>query len=312
LKLKIEAKNGSVAWKSPSNIAIVKYWGKYGNQMPSNPSLSFTLSNSYTQTSVDFDVDPKRNGFEMTFSFEGKPAPKFENKIKGFFTKNAADFPYLNHLKLSISSSNSFPHSAGIASSASAMSALALCMVSIESRVFGGFADKKQFRTRASHLARLASGSAARSVYGGLVCWGESESVADSSNYYAVPIADGVHPVFATFQDAILIVDSSEKSVSSSVGHNLMVGHPYPAQDRDASEHVCSGEPLSQCLDGILYRKIESRNARRRLCHQRSRRSDRNLLLHRILLQRVLQTLCPRLPNTRPTRLSSVQFFGLI
>ena len=64
-----------------------------------------------------------------------------------------------------------------------------------------------------------------------------------------------------------------------------------PAQDRDASEHVCSGEPLPLCLDGILYGKIESRNARRRLFHRRSRRSDRNLLLHRILPQRASQTL---------------------
>jgi len=195
--------------------------------MPNNPSLSFSLSKSCTETKVDFDVDPSRNGLELDFQFEGKAEKKFEAKIRNFLTKNSADFPYLNHLKLGIESSNTFPHSAGIASSASSMSALALCLVSIESRVFGGFSDKKQFRTRASHLARLASGSASRSVYGGLVCWGESESVADSSDYYAVPIADDIDPVFNTFQDAILIVDSAQKSVSSTAGHKMMVNHPY-------------------------------------------------------------------------------------
>ncbi len=257
MKLKVEAKSGSVAWKSPSNIAIVKYWGKYGNQMPSNPSLSFTLSKSFTKTAVDFDVDPKRRELELDFKFEGESAPKFETKIRSYLTKNAADFPYLSHLKLSISSENSFPHSAGIASSASSMSALALCMVSIESRMFGGFADKKQFRTRASHLARLASGSAARSVFGGLVCWGQSESVYESSDYYAVPVNEDIDHVFSTFQDAILIVDSAQKSVSSTAGHKLMVGHPFSEMRYfTARQHVEDLKNIMQAGDVKGFGKI--------------------------------------------------------
>ncbi|MCA1747855.1 MAG: hypothetical protein LC655_09175, partial [Bacteroidales bacterium] len=35
---------GSVGWESPSNIAIVKYWGKYPGQIPANSSLSVTLA----------------------------------------------------------------------------------------------------------------------------------------------------------------------------------------------------------------------------------------------------------------------------
>ena len=46
--------NGIVKWNSPSNIALVKYWGKKDNQIPQNPSISFTLSESYTTTSVEF------------------------------------------------------------------------------------------------------------------------------------------------------------------------------------------------------------------------------------------------------------------
>lgn len=222
-----EAQSGKVEWQSPSNIAIVKYWGKHGNQMPANPSLSFTLSTSYSQTAMEFDVDPSRKAFEMNFAFEGEAAPKFGERIRQYFERNSADFPYLNNLKLNISSKNSFPHSAGIASSASAMSALAMCITSIESRLFGGFAEKSMFRMRASHLARLASGSAARSVYGGLVAWGESESIADSSDYYAVPVNDNLHDTFRSFHDTILIVDASEKKVSSTAGHKLMNNHPY-------------------------------------------------------------------------------------
>ena len=39
---------GAIRWRSPSNIAIVKYWGKHGVQLPQNPSLSFTLSSAAT------------------------------------------------------------------------------------------------------------------------------------------------------------------------------------------------------------------------------------------------------------------------
>ena len=50
---------GIVKWNSPSNIALVKYWGKKDNQIPQNPSISFTLSKSFTTTSVEFK--PKKN-----------------------------------------------------------------------------------------------------------------------------------------------------------------------------------------------------------------------------------------------------------
>ena len=255
--MNIEPKNGKVTWQSPSNIAIVKYWGKHGNQLPANPSLSFTLTNAHSTTTVEYDVDPERTAFELSFLFEGKENDKFQKRIANYFKGNSADFPYLKHLKLKVSSENSFPHSAGIASSASAMSALALCLTSIESRMFGGFEGKQQFRTRASHLARLASGSAARSIYGGLVCWGETESVADSSDYFAVPIAEDIDPVFSTFQDAILIVSDEEKPVSSSLGHKLMNNHPY-AQMRYyvARNHVEQLKAIMQEGDVKAFGKI--------------------------------------------------------
>ena len=44
----------SFSWESPSNIALVKYWGKNPDQTPKNPSISFTLSDCKTTTSVLF------------------------------------------------------------------------------------------------------------------------------------------------------------------------------------------------------------------------------------------------------------------
>ena len=76
---------GDVAWRSPSNIAIVKYWGKYGNQLPQNPNISFTLSKAYSETSVAFQPKAIENAEpNIDFLFEGKENPKFRDKIVKF------------------------------------------------------------------------------------------------------------------------------------------------------------------------------------------------------------------------------------
>lgn len=53
-----ETKPDTVSWRSPSNIAIIKYWGKHGMQLPLNPSISFTLQTAHTNTVIDFS--PKK------------------------------------------------------------------------------------------------------------------------------------------------------------------------------------------------------------------------------------------------------------
>lgn len=71
--------NGIVKWKSPSNIALVKYWGKKDNQIPQNPSISFTLSKSHTTTSVEFK--PKKNNENnILFDFHDIKKPPFWSK----------------------------------------------------------------------------------------------------------------------------------------------------------------------------------------------------------------------------------------
>ena len=217
----------SVSAISPSNIAIVKYWGKHGNQLPNNPSISFTLSRCHTETQISF----KEKGgetYNMEFLFEGKESPKFKEKIDKYLIDNQEYFGFLKGLDLRVDSSNSFPHSSGIASSAASMSALVLCLLQIE-KIVNQDVTPIDMR-KASFLSRLASGSAARSVFPVMALWGATPSVSDSSDEYAVPLADTVNPVFKTYHDSILIVSNKEKSVSSRVGHSLMNGHPLAEQ----------------------------------------------------------------------------------
>lgn len=230
--------HGKVAWRSPSNIALIKYWGKYGIQLPKNPSLSFTLSKSFTETHILF----KRSKGEpqRAFLFDNKPNEAFAARIWKYVDSLLPIFPYLTQLDIHIKSHNSFPHSAGIASSASAMSALALCLVDMEKELFGTPNTENAFYAKASYIARLGSGSASRSVYGDYTLWGENTSVqANSSQDFAVPLELELHGPFKVLRDTILIVDQGPKSVSSSIGHSLMEQHPF-TDDRlkQADKHL--------------------------------------------------------------------------
>ncbi len=215
-----------VGWKSPSNIALIKYWGKRGDQLPCNPSLSFTLSSAYTETSVYYSPrkDSHRDAISMTFQFEGNPAPSFQQKIHRLFTRLEKDLPFLKEFHFDIRSRNSFPHSSGIASSASAFSALALCLSSIAEQMN---CMKSDFFREASILARLGSGSACRSLFGKAALWGETSAMPGSSDQHAIPVGELLHPVFTDYRDAILLIDDAEKKVSSTRGHKLMENHPF-------------------------------------------------------------------------------------
>lgn len=239
---------GSITWRSPSNIAIIKYWGKYGQQLPRNPSLSLTLAASCTDTQLEYALreDGAAAGISLDFSFQGEENTAFQIKVLDYLTSLLPIFPFLNQLQLTIKTGNSFPHSAGIASSASGMSALALCLCSLEDLLFGTLQDPAEYDRKASYLARLGSGSACRSIFPHAALWGESPLVPGSSNEYAVPMGDQIHPAFKDFHDDILIVSQSEKAVSSRAGHALMDGNPY-AEVR----YVQARTRLAQLLEAL-------------------------------------------------------------
>ena len=216
---------GKVGWQSPSNIALVKYWGKKGKQIPQNPSISFTLSECCSETFISFE---KADRLDFRFFFEGKENPAFGAKIEKFLIDYQAFFPFINQLSLTIESRNTFPHSSGIASSASSMSAFVMGLIEIErSLSLSKGRPVNMDLKKASYFSRLASGSAARSVYPKMALWGATDCYKDSSDEYAVSLADDIHPVFKTYRDSILIVSGEQKSVSSRAGHALMEGNPY-------------------------------------------------------------------------------------
>ncbi|OAD45304.1 diphosphomevalonate/mevalonate 3,5-bisphosphate decarboxylase family protein [Polaribacter atrinae] len=226
-----KSKNNSVekasfTWQTPSNIALVKYWGKSNPQIPKNASISFTLNNCHTITTIDFEKKETSEKVDFDLFFEGKQKDAFKPKIAEFFTRIQEYCPYIFDYKMTINSENSFPHSSGIASSASGLSAIAMCLMSLESALNPDLSAEK-INKKASFLARLGSGSASRSIEGPMVVWGKHPEIEGSSDLFGVKFPYKVHSIFENYQDAILLVDKGEKQVSSTVGHNLMHNHPY-------------------------------------------------------------------------------------
>lgn len=247
-KLPVEYRCG---FSAPSNIALVKYWGKYPTQLPANPSISFTLNTCKTETYVSIvQSEHELKNFDIDVFVDGKANESFKPKILSFFKRIESYFGFLKHYHFKIETSNSFPHSSGIASSASGFAALAACLVKIE-QVLAENNDEFNW-DKASFLARLGSGSAARSTKGPLMVWGKHDEIDGSEDEIAIAFSQ-IDPVFENYQDVILLVDKGQKKVSSTVGHGLMNAHPY-AQARFNQAH----DNMSKLLIALEKGDVES------------------------------------------------------
>ena len=242
--------SASFEWSAPSNIALVKYWGKKENQIPANPSISFTLNNCKTITKLEVVKKSETNSFSFDLLFEGKPKEDFKPKIQKFLERIEIYLPFLKDYHFTIDTKNTFPHSSGIASSASGMAALAMNLMSLE-KILNPEMTEGYFYQKASLLARLGSGSACRSIKGQVVVWGNHTNIPGSSDLFGVEFPNAIHTNFKDFQDTILLVDKGEKQVSSTVGHDLMHSHPF-AERRFAQAHENLDQMISIFENGNL------------------------------------------------------------
>lgn len=217
--------NQVVSATCPSNIALIKYWGKYTNQIPANPSISYTLNHCNTQTSMEFLANEP---FSVQTFLAGNEELKFAEKIEKYFRNIEPYLPWILKGKYIIKTENTFPHSSGIASSASGFGAIAGCLMELDKMFSSEIRDTSFDLKKASFLARLGSGSACRSLYNGLVVWGKTNEVEGSSDLFAVKYPDSaIHPIFKNFNDWVLLIHEGQKTVSSTVGHGLMNTNPY-------------------------------------------------------------------------------------
>ena len=188
--------------RAHTNIALIKYWGKRNDELflPMNSSLSLTLDDFYTDTEVVLDSDFTSDTF---FLNDVKQDDKETEKITKFLNlfRNEVNIK----TKACVKSYNHVPTAAGLASSASAFSALAGAM----NQASGLNLDPKTLST----YARRGSGSATRSIYGGFVEWymGEDDL---SETSHAIPVDDASWDIGMI----VIAVNTGRKKLSSRVG----------------------------------------------------------------------------------------------
>ena len=187
-----------------ANIAFIKYWGNRPGELnlPLNPSISMTLDSCVTTTSVEA-ISAAADEARIGGSVPNEKALARTVKFLDALRRRAGSAQ-----RLRVVSENSFPTGCGIASSASGFAALAAAA----SATLGKRADAVEL----SRLARLGSGSAARSIMGGFVelLAGETHEAC-----HAIQLADEAW--WPELRDVVAVLSGAEKTTSSAEGHKL-------------------------------------------------------------------------------------------
>eukprot|EP00316_Scyphosphaera_apsteinii_P008307 CAMPEP_0119346880 /NCGR_PEP_ID=MMETSP1333-20130426/108234_1 /TAXON_ID=418940 /ORGANISM="Scyphosphaera apsteinii, Strain RCC1455" /LENGTH=452 /DNA_ID=CAMNT_0007359401 /DNA_START=72 /DNA_END=1430 /DNA_ORIENTATION=- len=217
----------SLTIASPTNIAVIKYWGKRNSKLnlPINSSVSVTLNQQDLRTvttvcaSRDFGKDRLwLNGKEEDVSGNKRVQAVFKevrayagdlfDLKSGHLLVKRSEWP---EMKVHVISTNNFPTAAGLASSAAGYAALTFALAQL-------FAVPKTVNL--STIARQGSGSACRSLAGGFVAW-DMGSKDDGSDSSARQVAPASH--WPELQVLILVVSDSKKTVSSTAGMDISV-----------------------------------------------------------------------------------------
>ena len=207
--------------KGPINIALIKYWGKDNEELitPLNNSISLTLDTNifYTETKVIINIldkESKEKENKISLTINGNKS-KVTSRIKNIFTKylqlKVPICQELSQKKLDIiiESTNTFPIASGCASSASSMATLVTAIHSalkLDETILP--------KIELTKIARVGSGSACRSIFGGICEWikeGGNDSHAIQlydENYWDLGIK-------------LIIVNQKEKDISSSLGMKI-------------------------------------------------------------------------------------------
>jgi diphosphomevalonate decarboxylase len=214
-----------------ANIAFIKYWGNRDDKLrlPANPSLSMNLAGLETETTVEFNDGWERD--EVIIGGEAQSGPPRERVVAQLDVVRARAGL---SLRARVDSRTNFPSGTGIASSASAFAALALAAVTA--------AGLRLSEAELSALARLGSGSAARSIPGGFVEWTMGEEGRPETSF-ATTIAPADH---WDLRDVIAVVSQKHKGVGSTSGHALAKTSPL-----QAARVATVPERLARCREAV-------------------------------------------------------------
>ncbi|MBM3231074.1 diphosphomevalonate decarboxylase [Candidatus Peregrinibacteria bacterium] len=233
--------------RSTPNIALIKYWGNRNDDLRlcAAGSTSMTLDGPYVDVSVEcadtFSVSShnKKLGEKDIARFS-----KTYELIKTYLTAQSSQLRAQSSLSISIDSH--IPPSIGLASSAAVFSALA--------KAIAGLLDTGLTDEQISVMARLGSGSAARSIFGGFAALTNHESrianneLIDTSTAYQIATSE-----HWPLHDIIIVPSMDEKKVGSTEGHAAAWSSPHFRDRLSAIEH----HRLQDCIDAIREKDFE-------------------------------------------------------
>ena len=208
-----------VTVSAPTNIACIKYWGKADVKWntPTNDSVSVTLDQDDLRAVTTAAASPLfekdrlwLNGVEDENAFQNK---RFRACVDGVKALSKEPKKWKD-LHVHVSSYNTFPTAAGLASSAAGYAALVAALAEL-------FDAKEQYPGQLSAIARQGSGSACRSLYGGFVAWRKGGTKVDWSDSIAVQIANEHH--WPELRAIIMVVSHLKKDTSSTAGMSTSV-----------------------------------------------------------------------------------------
>ena len=217
---------------APANIALAKYWGKRDRvlNLPVNGSLSISLGAHGSRTTI-------RAAETDSITLNGERAAA-DSPL------HRRSFAFIEHIRrgapqpLAISSTNTIPTAAGLASSASGFAALTLAL--------NAYWQLGLPAAVLSALARIGSGSAARSLWHGFVKWDKGEKT-DGSDSIAAPIASD----WQELRIALLPIDSGAKKTASGDGmnHTTATSPLYAAWPATAARDLATIEAAIHARD---------------------------------------------------------------
>lgn len=203
---------------APANIALIKYWGTLepGRPVPANSSFSMTLRSCVSRCTVEAAAGSRHEVLLRSDHGEAVPAPA--EFARGVLAHLERLLEWAGESRaVRVTTGNTFPTGAGLASSASGFAALALAFAAAWRRDVSA--------AELSLLARMSgSGSAARSAFGGWVLWPGDRDDPES------PAARVAPPEHWDVRDVIAVVDSSAKEIGSREGHARAASSPHYAR----------------------------------------------------------------------------------
>ena len=248
--------NPMITARSTPNIALIKYWGNRHDayRLPAADSCSITLDTPSVEVTVEHSPVFKLQSFLPDGTekvLKEKDTARIEEHLrltKEFLAKR--NLPDAIPESVSIVIRSAIPPAIGIASSAAVFSALATAYSALASvnRALP-LSDRD-----ATIIARLGSGSAARSIFGGFVALKnkkDHEENKDIDSAYAEQIASANH---WALHDIIIVPTMEEKKVGSTEGHHLAQTSPMFQKRIEAITVLRQQE----CIDAILKKDFEA------------------------------------------------------